>query len=344
MKSIFPYVPGDFQPRHLKCAACQQDFPLPLTKRYQHPLAHVRPNDFRPVTNNVYWQIHSLEIPCPKCRHKTPFVLPSVPMKVVLPLYGDEASREQTGQCVQVLAFVGSDPRLEASVRQTWHEMKTRIAPDRAPESWRLHMMELWKTSGGRRHPVFHAMTPEQRMAAKEAVADAYFSLRNDVFSFVGIYRAPKLTRSVKQQALLSVLAYMLERLCPRGTAPKITLESDQLADGKAGMSYGTTHALKEFQRSLLYAILCRGLPVEEIAAARSTDVFWFELADYVAYVVARACLRRWQGIAPDLDPARLGTTFWIGTQPGGNIYCDRCQDIPWEKFGGWPAAATNPT
>jgi hypothetical protein len=321
----------------LVCGKCRHEFALPLTKRYGHKLSHVQPLDFHPVNNNVYWHLHSLGIPCPKCRENTQFLLPETPFKVVLPLYGDEACRQKEARCVYVLAFVGSDPRLEHAVRQEWDAMKTNIAPAQPPASWRLHMKELWKTSGGRRHPVFDSLTREQRVAATKKIADCYHSLNDRVFSFIAVYRAPKLSRATKQQALLSALAYMLERLCPRGTAPKITLESDQFAAGRPGMSYGTAHALEEFQRSLLYAILGRGLPVEDIAVARATESFWFELADYVAYVVARACLRRWQGTAPDLDPNTLGKAFWIGNQPGGNLFCDRCEGVPWEKFGGWP-------
>lgn len=337
MKSIFPFAPADLEPRKLVCGKCGQEFPLPLGKRFAHKLSHVRPLDFHPVTNNVHWTLHTMEIPCPKCGGKTPLVLPTVPLTISLPLHGDEAGREEQGRSVYVLAFVGSDPRVADAVRERWEAMKAGIAPDRPPGKWRLHMMELWKTSGGRRHPVFDALTRDQRVAATQAVANCYRALNDDVFSFIAVYRAPKLTGAVKQQALLAALAYMLERLCPRGIAPRITLESDRFAAGRPGMSYGTAHALQEFQRSLLYAILCRGLPVEDIAVARSTEVFWFELADYAAYVVARACQRRWKGIAPDLDPNALGKTFWIGNQPDGNLFCDRCEGIPWERLGGWP-------
>jgi TniQ len=91
--------------------------------------------------------------------------------------------------------------------------------------------------------------------------------------------------------------------------------------------------ALDEFQHSLLYAMLCRGLPVEAIAVARTTDTFGFEIADFVAYVVARAHHRRWQGKEADLDPHKLGSVWWIGNRTDGSLVAQRRPGIPWDAF-----------
>jgi len=98
-------------------------------------------------------------------------------------------------------------------------------------------------------------------------------------------------------------------------------------------MSYGIAHALDEFQHSLAYAFLCRGLPVEKIRTAASKTSFWFELSDYVCYTIARAFLRRSQGLEPDINPDRLGNIFWMGNRVDNNLVTQRRNGIPWEWF-----------
>ena len=284
-----------------------------------------------------------MAIPCPQCRHKTNFTLPEAKAGPVIVLYGDEAFREAQSRAVYVVALVGSDQRIELSVLNEWRALKQSIAPTREPNTWRIHMKELWKTSGGIRHPVFGTMSLPQRIAAVAEIGKTYVRLQQSVFTFVSFREAPRLGRNLRQQALLSSIAHILDTFCPRGSVPRITLESDKIIGGAAGMSYGTGHALAEFQRTLLYAILSRGLPIEDIAVARAETSAWFEIADFSAYVIARAIYRSWTQESPDIDPDFLGNVWWIGNRPDGNLMSRRCKGIPWADLAGSPEPNSDP-
>jgi hypothetical protein len=145
------HVPEDLARIRIKCPnpECATSFPPDWLKKIP-PIHPVRPN----VGPGV-WVPAGKEVECPNCKKSLMFPLPIEEQKAEYSFLGDEAYRSIEDLELLTYSLVGTNSVRLAEVEEAVREFKAELCPSKSPDSWHLHMKEIWPEHARRRHPIF---------------------------------------------------------------------------------------------------------------------------------------------------------------------------------------------
>ena len=122
----------------------------------------------------------------------------------------------------------------------------------------------------------------------------------------------------------------ILQQSCNAWAQPVFTFESDHEKDTMPGWSRDAFYGL---QSSLLYPFITRGIyvPPPEFRVASGEHPL-LELADFVAFVVARVIDHRIRYKECDLDDSNLGHVVYMSYENNGDLRCGGSVGFPFKE------------
>jgi hypothetical protein len=343
------YVPQELLDIRLKCAAetCAHEFPIPFKERQARPIEPIFPMDYDKQTNDRYWVCQSTQINCPNCGKKVTLALPLQNAKATITLFVDEAKRQIGDKELWLFAASGADSRAIEGVCERLRTLKRTLVPNIDPDTWRLHMTELWHGDERKKHPVYSRPDfPDARRLVKEVAA--FIRNEGDLFKIVSFsLREKSALAPAKRTAFQSLLIQTIHCLTERGAAPELRLDAERPKSLKSQLTAWSEEVITEQRHLLLFPFLTRGIPIPKPAFVKPTETSCVEVSDFIAFWTARTISRRLNGLSLDFDLGDLGTLWYFAETISGNLLHYRNQGLPWAAF--FPGevaavAATAPT
>ena len=251
-------------------------------------------------------------------------------------MFGDEAYRNNVNAHeIIVFAAVGTNPNNLLKNEEAIRNIKRDLLPNVEPTSWRFHMKELWHADSRKSRHQFASITQTQM----DETAENLFQLVKDaerticvfcgvaVFVSVGGKKRAKTVKLIKQEFFQAFLMYMIRELCHGFVQPVLTFESDT---GKETMPGFAKDAFYGLQCTAMYPFLSQGIyvPPPDFKNASGEHSF-LELADFIAFVVARSSEARIRGSSSDLTDNQLGKVRYIAYDRNGNLFHTHREGVP---------------
>ncbi len=343
MPPAIDFLPPQIADAKMYCSRCRCDVPVPLKKTFSEPPTPVFPNDYDPVTNNKFWQLFALEVDCPRCNGKVRLEPARRPWTKTVDLYGDEAVRETLAQPFVCIALVGGSGRHVDDVCSKVASLKKKLEPDRDPASWRFHMTDIHSGQKRQSHKIFSRWTRDK---CEQALKDLFrvIACSNDsLFVFALVYPMSTAASMIvtKRKAYMAILCDTIYNFTQLEASPRYTFDADKAVDdNRVVIQNWARSAFLGSERQLMYLYLCHGVPVPEPQFVKQGSHVGLELADFVAFVVARE-LYCWQnGRHSEYPTSQLGKVYYSWPDTGGYAR-DRTVGVPKDRM--FPSIASNP-
>src|SRR6478609_8322657 len=150
------YIDEELVAVRWRCEACSTEFAPPWTKK-TFPRGPVR-------SKNGGWLAPSkFSVPCPRCKAPVWYDIPVSEFKAQYRLCGDEAYRDIGEYLLINYSLVGCNVAFVSEFESLIRDLKSKYSPDRSPDSWSLHMKELWASAARARHAVFSQWSDVRR-------------------------------------------------------------------------------------------------------------------------------------------------------------------------------------
>jgi hypothetical protein len=281
----------------------------------REPLVPIAPKDAAGRPGR--WVPHAKAVRC-GCGGVGLLEFPANKVQGVFRLYGDEAYRDDDDKKrrVATYAVVGGSPTPVDEAAERLSSLKRRMEPNRNPDTWSFHMRCLWSGSQRKKHEVYSNW---QMAKVVDAVNSMLKILSGTdhlyVYTISVVSRAAK-TAATKAQhdAFLTLTMKVISDVTKLGGQPVFQFDSEKPMKGPTAIHGWAKRMVLDSQHSVLYAYLAHGIEIPEPQFVRPASEPCLEMADLVAWVVARHHLDKWRGKESEFDPAGLGTAIPTST------------------------------
>jgi hypothetical protein len=329
---MIKFLPDEIIHAKQICKSCGQEYNVPIKKDFPNSLAPVIPKDFHPKTNNKFWQLQSLEIPCPLCGERTMCELPTRKKKAKVLLYGDDASREVNDDYVYCYSLVGGSHPFVMEASENLRSLKMSYSPN----DWTLHMKDIVSGNQRSKHSIFKEWHKEK---VDQLICDLFTLLErssNDLFIFNVSFssRNSLPDEDLKRDCYISLIADLIYGFTQSGFTPVLHFDSEKEFKGIEPVIHGWARdAFLGPQRSLLYSFLSHGLPVPEPVFVKPASHPCLELADFVSYIIARNHYCHLNKLVCEYPTEKLGKVFYSWLRRDHNYGRDRRVGFPWNEI-----------
>ncbi len=332
---MIKFTPPDVANTCTKCITCGAVFPVPLARSFSHSLAPVIPKDFDANNNNKFWQLQSVEVPCPKCNAKTLLKLPTESERGKVFLYGDDAARQSDNINVFCFSLVGGSRPFVEEIGRRIYSLKRQHEPNIDPAAWCLHMKELHSGQHRERHSVFRSWSRAKSDSFVSDVSNLLTESSKDLFTFSTSFSTSRRTtiKNLKRDCYLALSADVIHTFSQKGFTPLLHFDSEKEFTGLGPIIHGwAREAFQGAQRNLIYSYISHGLPIPEPQFLQPASHPCLELADFVSFVVARGHHCKMKGKPFDYPSEILGEVFYSWLRKDGHYGRDRRVGFPWEQ------------
>ncbi len=294
------------------------------------------------MTNNKFGQLTALEVECPQCDAKVRIEPPRRRWSKTVKLYGDEAVRETVAQPFVCIALVGGSNRPVEDICDKVASLKKSLEPDRDPASWRFHMAEIHSGQKRQRHEIFSRWTRDKCEQAVKDLLSVIAGSNDSLFVFALVYPMSRASPviMVKRKAYMAILCDTIYHFTQLEASPRYTFDADKaVGDNRAVIQNWARSAFLGSERQLMYLYLCHGVPVPEPQFVKQGSHICLELADFVAFVVARE-VHCWQNNRQlEHRSSQLGTVYYSWPDASGYAR-ERMVGVPKDRI--FPSIASN--
>ena len=275
-----------------RCASqkCNTSFNIPWhTKR--PPLTPVVPN-----RGPGLWIPIAATLQCPKCGVDCNLPLPVVKRRGANRVFADEAFRSSEKWQVIVYAFVATADGHFAELDQRICSIKNAILPGISPSNWKLHFKIL--THGDLRNK--DATLSRLTQTDVTNLTNALFELVSNAVGKMTVTVAATIQRNapnsqkgrllkLSQRNLLTFsLLYLIDLSTGQGIKPEFIFDSDRLLKEVQSSDGWIPDLFEGSTLSLLYPFLSHGISVPKPLLVQPGSHIMLELADFIAFAVAR--------------------------------------------------------
>lgn len=282
-------------------------------------------------------------VSCP-AGHEFTALAPEAPHNGRIPIYADDFQRHIHGHESRIstrslklfgfaAVYLGTDflPAFTAKL----HAIKSEFDPDKAPDTWPLHMTEVWGAEVGK----------AKKVALAHSVAELVRNSRPQLWSaFIGGVTQPSTDprqrrRELKVQredTLSLVLMSTIQRLRDQGFSPSWTF--DRFRDARAGtIDEGWARELfLGWQYTPLATWMAKRAPIFPPTFVEPGSHPLLEIADFLAYTLGREFELWATGRENELPSTKaLGTSFYQFFDGRGDVDAAIADALPISRF--WP-------
>ncbi len=259
-------------------------------------------------------------------------------MKTKGSLYGDDAHRNYGKQNVFIYSLVGADQSLLPKLDKAVRELKEKICPLRSPESWKLHMKELWSGGHRKKHHAFKELNFDDvknitknfcRLIQKQKLF-----VYNIALSFASERKiSKKEVNQLKREAYILLILNAIDEWTSKNAQPHIYFDAEKPSEANQIIHKWAQDAFIGSQHSLLYGFLSKGIEIPEPKFVTPASYPGLEVADFVSYIIARYYHMKWQEKNIDIDPTEIGLVTYLGFDKHGHLLWRRQEGYPWDFF-----------
>lgn len=323
------------------CPTCKTVFSPDWFKKHEIPMVPVKPKFETkgvPYTGPKRWILQSVSLECPVCQSKVQIDLPKHKMTARGSLFGDDAEREYKDKKVFIYSLVGADQSLLPNLGAKVWTLKQSILSTIPPNSWKIHMKDLWSGSSRMKHPVYKSLNfkavtefvDQLLLLIKESNLFIYnIALTTDKNNTDGMSESNEL----RNEAYITLVLNVIDEWTEKNAQPNIFFDSEKDSEANIIIHGWARDAFLGSQHSLLYGFLAKGIEIPEPQFVPPASFPGLELADFVSFTIGRFFHGKWEGKEIEIDPAKMGLVTFLGYDFNGDLLCKRQEGYPWDQF-----------
>lgn len=335
------HLPENLSSLTVICPTCKTVFQPDWFKKHEISMIPVKPKfetESIPYSGPKRWILQSISQLCPRCKTHIQISLPTNEMKTRGSLFGDDAKREHEGRKVSVYSLVGVDQTLLPDFEKKVRKLKQGLFPAISPESWKIHMKDIWAGTNRAKHPVYHSLNLKDVIGfidkvlalIKESNLFIYnIALTTDRGNPSGISDP----NGLRNEAYILLVLNAIDEWTEKSAQPSIFFDSEKHSQANEVIHGWARNTFRGSQHSLLYGFLSKGIEIPEPKFVSPASFPGLEIADFVSFTIARFHDRMWKGKKIEIDPARMGLVTYLGYDSNGDLLCRRQEGYPWEQF-----------
>lgn len=326
------YCPDALMNVFVNCEKCGENFKIDFLEK--------RPPCLPFYDGKSVWIPSAFDVLCKYCGHTQMYEFEPAKYDGDIYLFGDEAIRDNAGKTIISFSSLMSLPVLDLEKFKTdFLKIKASLCPSRDPESWPLHMKDIWhiwEPKKSKKRVEFRHITKEQLQGACISLGELLKEHSNGliVYNCTGVFhKTIKLDKHSYKQLKERIYYPLLMRICSEssksGVSPHMFFE-------ETGDDGWAKNLFTGGRLTGMWPVLTGGMPIASPIFVPKGYDFRLEIADYVSFVVARYLLmvqRRSLGakISIDADPSWLGTVRYLGYTRDG--YCKLLTDTKYPLY-----------
>lgn len=324
-------------PKDIRCNECRREFPIP----WEAPLKF----EHKPFksADGATWVLAGVPINCPYCKSENLFNIETTPCGQILVFFGDEASRDPIkGWYPLAYGLVAIYEEHVLSLRSEFLALKQKFIPHKDPATWTLHVKDL--RSDKRRKRICQTITIEQANEFLRRVAK-WIGSQNDKFAlYVGlsISRLDSGSLKTKQAFFKSCRDLLMQAILPTVTdsctrshiTPRFVFEAQARITQQPFVEEWIERISRGQRLSLLHHYIARGHDLAIPRSAPKGDDFRLELADLLAFSMARYLHCKAIKRVPEIDLESFGAVQY-GAYVDRHFGLQSGIGFPWRHFYG---------
>jgi len=284
------------------------------------------------------WILQQVSQKCPKCKNDVMIKLPVNKMKTEGSLFGDDAERNYEKKRVYIYSLIGADQRLLPEFEMKVKGVKQNLFPSISPDSWKIHMKDMWAGSSRKRHPVYQSLNFRD---VTNFVNELLVLIRESNLFIYNIALTTvqnnlndrKVQNQLRNEAYILLVMNTIDEWTTKKTQPNIFFDSEKDSKANETIHSWARDAFKGSQYSLLYGFLSKGIEIPEPKFVSPASFPGLEVADFVSFTIARYYYKRWEGKEIEIDPKDMGLITYLGYDFNGDVLCRRQEGYPWDQF-----------
>lgn len=335
------HLPENLSRITMTCPFCGTVFRPDWFKKHELSMAPVKPKFERKgveYKGPKRWILRKVPQNCPKCRADVMIDLPVNKMKTKGSLFGDDAERNYQNKKVFVYSIIGTDQSLLSEFENRIRSLKQELFPSIPPDSWKIHMKDMWAGSSRKKHPVYQNLglddvrrfVHELLMLIKESTLFIYNIASTTVQRNEG---NRKVQKELRNEAYILLVLNAIEEWTTKKAQPNLFFDSEKNSQANVIIHGWARDIFKGNQHSLLYAFLSKGIEIPEPKFVAPASFPGLEMADFVSFAIARYYLRMWQRKEIEIDPKDMGLVTYLGYHGNGDLLRKRQEGYPWDQF-----------
>lgn len=335
------HLPQSLSSITMTCTACKTVFPPDWFKKHDMSMIPVKPKFETkgvPYTGPKRWILQSITQVCPRCGTHIQLPLPTNKMRTRGSLFGDNAEREHEGRKVSVYSLVGTDQSLLSAFEIKVRRLKQRLLPAIPPDSWKIHMKDMWAGHSRIKHPVYKALSFEDVIS----FVDQALTLIKESNLF--IYNIALTTdqngsrvisdpNGLRNEAYILLVLNAIDEWTEKNAQPSIFFDSEKYSYANEVIHGWARDTFRGSQHSLLYSFLSKGIEIPEPKFVSPASLPGLEIADFVSFAIARFYDRMWKEKQIEIDLSRMGLVTYLGYDSNGDFLWRRQEGYPWKQF-----------
>ena len=140
------------------CPDCRASFAPEWLEPIYESLIPIKPKYWKnkePYNGPARWVPQAVSIKCPLCKRQLIFNLPVKKKRTEGLFFGDEAYRIHGKKFAYTYSLIGADIKLIPEINDSINSLKTELCPSQLPNTWKLHMKDLYSEHNRKRHKIF---------------------------------------------------------------------------------------------------------------------------------------------------------------------------------------------
>lgn len=330
---FLPLIPAQCKEYRSECRSCgsiarvSDEFWLGAFDNSRFALPGL-PEDLEHIRDQI---IAVPTVRCEVCGAELVIAPPLHLAKHTVELFGDEAYRQYQGSWAYTYALVGTFVNRSNDLTERLLAMKSSLAPGVRPEEWHFHMKDLHSGDNRKKHRIFASWS---RSNCERAIADLFGLLRGQFVIKYAITAHGTSLEDAKRRAFQALLIYVFDTLSKEAIAGQLCFDTERSSLGSIQKWARQLYA--ETRSNPMYLFLTRGLQFPEPRLIAPGSHACSELADFLAFIVARHHLdasRESENAAYPLEGA--GSVVWARFDPAGSLQAKAAVGYPFDLRDG---------
>lgn len=335
------HLPESLSRITITCPFCRTVFGPDWFKKHELSMAPVKPKFERKgveYRGPKRWILRQAPQKCPKCGANVMIDLPVNKMRTKGSLFGDDAERNYQNKKVSIYSLIGTDQSLLPEFENKIKGVKQKLFPSIPPNSWKIHMKDMWAGCNRKKHPVYKNLSldnvisfvNELLVLIKKSNLFIYNIASTTVQKNTG---NRKVQNELRNEIYILLVLNAIEEWTTKNAQPNIFFDSEKNSQANVIIHGWARDTFKGSQYSLLYGFLSKGIEIPEPIFVPPASFPGLEVADFVSFAIARYYLRMWQGKKIEIDPKDMGLITYLGYDGNGDLLWKRQEGYPWDQF-----------
>lgn len=335
------HLPENLKRIILKCPFCNAEFLPDWFKKHDISMAPVKPKiETKGVIYKgpMRWILQQVSQKCLNCSASIMINLPFKEMMTKGSLFGDDAKRKYKNKKVLIYSLVGTDQSLLPDLYNKINRLKQNLIPSVSPNSWIIHMKELWAGNARERHPTYTNLKKSDVNDfvnnLLEIIMNSNIFVYNIAVTFsMNVFNNGTQINRIRDEAFLLLILTAIDEWTSKNAQPFIFFDSEKDSKANKIIHGWAKDVFLGNQYSLLYGFLSKGIEIPEPTFVPPASFPGLELADFVSYTLGRYYFRKWQGKTIEIDPKNMGLVTYLGYDVNGDLLVKRQIGYPWDEF-----------